>query len=49
MQVVYYSQLMSVAYGSVLKEAGLDGHVIQTEKLQQISKRIKITTSLPAV
>jgi hypothetical protein len=30
---------MSVVYGSILKEAGLDGHVIQPEKLQQISKR----------
>ncbi len=38
MPVVYYSQLMSVAYGSS-KEAGLDGHVIQPTKLQQIAGR----------
>jgi hypothetical protein len=28
MPVLYYSQLMSVAYGSSLKQAGLDGHII---------------------
>jgi hypothetical protein len=27
--------------GSSLKEAGLDGHVIQPEKLQQIAERKK--------
>jgi heterodisulfide reductase subunit B len=41
MPVVYYSQLMSVAYGGSLKDAGLDGHVIQPEKLQQIAQRKK--------
>jgi heterodisulfide reductase subunit B2 len=35
--VVYYSQLMSVAYGGNLKQAGLDGHVIQPKKLQDIA------------
>lgn len=39
MPVVYYSQLMSVAYGGNLKQSGLDGHVIQPEKLQQIAER----------
>jgi heterodisulfide reductase subunit B len=39
MPVVYYSQLMSVAYGGSLKEAGLDGHVIQPERLQKIAER----------
>ncbi len=29
MLVVYYSQLMSVAYGSTVKETGLDGQVIR--------------------
>ncbi len=35
--VVYYSELMSVAYGSNVKQAGLDGHVIQPKKLQDIA------------
>jgi heterodisulfide reductase subunit B len=39
MPVVYYSQLKSVAYGGSLKEAGLDGHVIQPERLQKIAER----------
>ena len=34
MTVVYYSQLMSVAYGGNLKQPGLDGYVIQLETLQ---------------
>jgi len=37
MPVVYYSQLMSVAYGGNAKQAGLDGHVIQPRKLQEIA------------
>lgn len=37
MPVVYYSQLLSVAYGGSAKEAGLDGHVIQPKKLQDIA------------
>lgn len=41
MPVVYYSQLLTVAYGGNLKEAGLDGHVIQPEKLKQIAERKK--------
>lgn len=41
MPVVYYSQLMSVAYGGSLKQAGLDGHVIQPERLQKIAERKK--------
>ena len=39
MPVVYYSQLMSVAYGSTAKEAGLDGQVIRTRKLEEIAGR----------
>jgi heterodisulfide reductase subunit B len=35
--VVYYSQLMSVAYGGNAKQAGLDGHVIQPKKLQGLA------------
>jgi flavin-dependent dehydrogenase len=41
MPVVYYSQLMTVAYGGSLNEAGLDGHVIQPERLRQIAERKK--------
>ena len=37
MPVVYYSQLMTVAYGGGVKEAGLDGHVIQPKKLQDLA------------
>ena len=37
MPVMYYSQLMSVAYGGSTKQAGLDGHVIQPKKLQDIA------------
>ena len=40
MPVVYYSQLLSVAYGGTLKEAGLDGHIIQPKKLQDIAVKV---------
>jgi len=40
MPVVYYSQLMSVAYGGSYKEAGLDGHIIQPKKLQDIAVKV---------
>ncbi len=39
MPVVYYSTLMSVAYGKSAKEAGLDGHVIRAKKLEEIAER----------
>ena len=39
MPVTYYSQLMTVAYGGSAKEAGLDGHVIQPKKLQELAGR----------
>ncbi len=35
MPVVYYSTLMSVAYGKSAKEAGLDGQVIKARKLEE--------------
>ncbi len=37
MPVVYYSQLMSVAYGKSGKEAGLDGQLIAAKKLEDIA------------
>ena len=37
MPVLYYSQLMAVAYGSSMKEAGLDGQFIRAEKLEKIA------------
>ena len=40
MPVVYYSQLLTVAYGGTLKEAGLDGQVIQSKKLQDIAVKV---------
>ncbi|MFA7558151.1 MAG: CoB--CoM heterodisulfide reductase iron-sulfur subunit B family protein [Hydrogenophaga sp.] len=37
MPVVYYSQLMTVAYGGTAKQAGLDGQLIRAEKLEKIA------------
>lgn len=37
MPVVYYSQLMTVAYGGSAKDAGLDGQLIKAEKLEAIA------------
>ena len=37
MPVVYYSQLMSVAYGGNVKEAALDGNIIKAQKLEKIA------------
>jgi heterodisulfide reductase subunit B len=39
MPVVYYSQLMTVAYGGSAKEAGLDGQLIAADKLKQIASK----------
>lgn len=33
MPVVYYSQLMTVAYGRTSKQAGLDGNILRPTKL----------------
>jgi len=37
MPVVYYSQLMTVAYGGTAQQAGLDGQLIRAEKLEQLA------------
>ena len=37
MPVVYYTQLMTAAYGGSAKEAGLDGQLIPAQKLRQIT------------
>ncbi|MCX8086650.1 MAG: CoB--CoM heterodisulfide reductase iron-sulfur subunit B family protein [Rhodocyclaceae bacterium] len=37
MPVVYYSQLMTVAYGGTAEQAGLDGQLIKAEKLEKIA------------
>ena len=37
MPVVYYSQLLTVAYGGTKAQAGLDGQLIRAEKLEQIA------------
>jgi len=37
--VVYYSTLMSVAYGKSGKEAGLDGQIIKAKKLEEIAAK----------
>ncbi len=39
MPVVYYSALMSVAYGHGGKESGLDGQVIRAKKLEDMSEK----------
>lgn len=39
MPIVYYSQLMSVAFGQTAKEAALDGQVIRAEKLEKLAKK----------
>jgi heterodisulfide reductase subunit B2 len=37
MPVVYYSELLSVAYGGSVKQSGLNGHVIRAEKLEKFA------------
>jgi len=37
MPVVYYSTLMSVAYGKNGKEACLDAHIIAAKRLKEIA------------
>jgi heterodisulfide reductase subunit B len=39
MPVLYYSQLMTVAYGGSAREAGLDGQLIRAEKLEEIAAK----------
>lgn len=39
MPVVYYSTLMSVAYGKTVKEAGLDGQIIRAKQLESIASK----------
>ena len=39
MPVVYYAQLMTVAYGATVEESGLDGQVIRSPKLEAIAAR----------
>lgn len=39
MPVVYYSQLMSVAYGRNVQDSGLNGQVIRAKKLEDIAKK----------
>jgi heterodisulfide reductase subunit B len=38
MPVVYYTQLMSIAYGGSAGEAGLNGQLIKAEKLEKFAK-----------
>jgi heterodisulfide reductase subunit B len=37
--VLYYSQLMTIAYGGSAKDAGLDGQVIRAAKLEEIANK----------
>jgi heterodisulfide reductase subunit B len=40
MPVLYYSQLMTVAYGGSAQEAGLNGQVIRARKLEEIAVKV---------
>jgi heterodisulfide reductase subunit B len=37
--VVYYSQLMAVAYGGSARDAGLDGNIVRATKLEEIAAK----------
>jgi len=37
--VVYYSQLMAVAYGATAKEAALDGNIVRATQLEELAAR----------
>ncbi len=39
MPVLYYSQLMTLAYGGTAKEAALDGNVIKARKLEEFAAK----------
>jgi heterodisulfide reductase subunit B len=39
MPVLYYSQLLTLAYGGTAKEAGLDGNVIRARKLEDFASK----------
>ena len=39
MPIVYYSTLMSVAYGKSLKDSALDGQIIRAKKLEDIANK----------
>jgi heterodisulfide reductase subunit B len=39
MPVVYYSQLISVAYGRSIEDAALDGQIIKAKKLEEIAAK----------
>jgi heterodisulfide reductase subunit B len=37
--VVYYSTLMSVAFGKTAKQSGLDGHIVKAKQLEAIAAK----------
>ncbi len=37
--VTYYSQLLTVAYGGDIKQAGLDGNIIRAKRLEEIASK----------
>jgi heterodisulfide reductase subunit B2 len=39
MPVVYYSNLMAVAYGRSAKDAALDGQIIPAKKLDELAAK----------
>ena len=39
MPVVYYSQLISVAYGRSIEDLALDGQIIKAKKLEEIAAK----------
>jgi heterodisulfide reductase subunit B len=42
MPVVYYGQLISVAYGRSAADATLDGQIIKAQILEEIAAKLKI-------
>lgn len=46
MPVIYYSTLMSVAYGKSSRQAGLDGNLIKHKKLEKLPDKYQANNRL---
>ena len=47
--MLYYSQLLTLAYGGSAKEAGLNGQVIRAPKLEEFASRLTLSTNQTAL